>query len=240
MSKDKYATKNSKTNRVAYKTILINAKDVSRDIHTSIQSIENKMNKITRRHCWFILLNVLLFATDIILLSIFLPRQISDGNLHFDYIGAIVGIVAILVAIIMSWNIYTVIDMRNIKSDTYSYIEDKLTIKINDLAVSLACYSDTLSVNSEMILKDPDYAIDILIETIDSCYGKQYSASAINGAITKLGIICCKEHKNDLTIFENRKQKYIKILSQFDSKYVLDIIDRIKIAKEEGESQYSN
>ncbi|MGI6814548.1 hypothetical protein ACFX5L_09340 [Bacteroides sp. KG123] len=171
-------------NRTVFKTIQIEHKELGKDLYTSIKNIEWKLHKIAIKYWIFVFMNLLLFAINVILISRFFPRFISENNLHFDYIGAIVGVVAILVTIVMSWNIYTVIDLKNIKSDTYSYIDNEVTKKINDLAISLACYSDALSVNSDMIQKDPDYAIDILIETMESCKGKRYCEDAINVAIT--------------------------------------------------------
>lgn len=226
-------------NRVAFKTIRIEHKEFEKDLYISIENLEYRLNKIAIRHWCFIFVNLLLFSINVILISRFFPRVISESNIHFDYIGAMVGIVAVLVAIVMSWNIYTVIDLKNIKSDVYSYIDKEVTNKINDLAISLACYSDALSVNSEMIQKDPDYAIDILIESIESCKGKQYSKDTINAAITRLDIICCKEHKNNLVIFKNRKQLYVKTLSQFSNPCISKIIDSINVAEEKGESPYS-
>lgn len=69
-------------------------------------------------------LNILLFVANVAILAFnvyFLcnscPRQISENNLGFDYIGAIVGILALLVTVLIGWNIYQLVDLKNIKKN---------------------------------------------------------------------------------------------------------------------------
>lgn len=75
----------------------------------------------TRDHCetgqcpqkghirWLIIISILLIITNVLVLAVALPYQ---GNLRFDYYGAIVGILSLIVMVLVTWNIYTYIDIK--------------------------------------------------------------------------------------------------------------------------------
>lgn len=84
----------------------------------------------TRDHCetgqcpqkghirWLIIISILLIITNVLVLAVALPYQ---GNLRFDYYGAIVGILSLLVMVLVTWNIYTVIDVKEGLKEINSY-----------------------------------------------------------------------------------------------------------------------
>lgn len=58
----------------------------------------------------------------IILLSVVCPRV---KNIGFDYVGIIVAILALLVTLLIGWNIYSIIDLKNIRRD-YERMEKRV------------------------------------------------------------------------------------------------------------------
>ena len=60
-------------------------------------------------HCILIAIDIVILFIAIIVLCHVMPR---GHELQFDYIGMLVGILAILVTVLVCWNIYTFIDIR--------------------------------------------------------------------------------------------------------------------------------
>lgn len=62
------------------------------------------------------------FILCIVLLCFVCPRVSGPDNLGFDYIGVIVGILSLLVTLLIGWNIYSTIDIKeqiqSIKNNT--------------------------------------------------------------------------------------------------------------------------
>jgi len=115
-----------------------------------------------------------------------LPREAG-----FDYLGIIIGILALLVTVLMAWNIYTVIDTKKIRNDAFEYINKEVDRRGRELVISVLCYADTLNVDDYLMRKYPEAATDFLFKAIEDCMGKLYSESAIKSAVTKLYIVCC-------------------------------------------------
>lgn len=70
--------------------------------------------------CFFKVANVfLLFAVFLlaVILCIYAPRVINGNSLGFDYIGVIVGIFALLVTLLVAWNIWQAIDTKRAVED---------------------------------------------------------------------------------------------------------------------------
>lgn len=59
-------------------------------------------------------LSILSLVVSIIALCISLPRV---NLLNFDYLGLLVGILALLVTTLIGWNIYSLIDVKNIRKE---------------------------------------------------------------------------------------------------------------------------
>lgn len=59
-----------------------------------------------------VILHVITLTFSIIAISVCCPRNVEFSDLGFDYIGVIVGIISLLVAVLIGWNIYTVVDFN--------------------------------------------------------------------------------------------------------------------------------
>lgn len=73
-----------------------------------------------------------------------LPRLLSNEELQFDYIGAIVGILSLLVTALLTWNIYTVIDTKNIKKK-YKSLERDVSFALSTTRIDLFATAVTLN-----------------------------------------------------------------------------------------------
>lgn len=60
----------------------------------------------------------------IVLLCVVFPRMVRPYNLGFDYIGVIIAILALLVTLLIGWNIYQLVDFKNKIKEV-----DKLRVK---------------------------------------------------------------------------------------------------------------
>ena len=66
-----------------------------------------------------------------------LPRILSNDELQFDYIGAIIGILSLLITVLLGWNIYTIIDIHKIRKefdDFRNQTIQKIDVINNDLS----------------------------------------------------------------------------------------------------------
>lgn len=77
---------------------------------------------IESKCCFSLILSICAFAFSLLLMFPCLPRILSSKEIQFDYIGAIIGVLSILVTILLGWNIYTVIDFKSkIKKAQHDY-----------------------------------------------------------------------------------------------------------------------
>ena len=74
-----------------------------------------------KKENWALVLSIVSVVISIIAICISCPHK---AELGFDYQGVIVGILALLVTMLIGWNIYSIIDIRKIR-------EELLTTKVN-------------------------------------------------------------------------------------------------------------
>lgn len=79
---------------------------------------------IEAKSCISIILSIVALVVSLLLMFPCLPRILSNNEIQFDYIGAIVGILALLVTILIGWNIYQLVDVKGIRKDFEAYKED--------------------------------------------------------------------------------------------------------------------
>lgn len=138
-----------------------------------------------------------------------------------DYIGAIVGILSLLVTILIGWQItnYFMLEKR-----TKSYAE-KL---INQYSYSVDCYAIALTAVIPYQQNNTEMGIDTSIQALKS--GLQgYDKSTMSLPMSQLINLAkdCKAKKYNVKIYKGRMQEYINILSNVkdaDVKIILDMI----------------
>lgn len=80
------------------------------------------MNKLERCIIYPILVICVIFS--FIFLCNGFPHIICEEGVYLDYVGIIVGILSLLVAILMGWNIFAVIDTKNVINDAEKRYKD--------------------------------------------------------------------------------------------------------------------
>lgn len=106
------------------------------------------------KYCFFKIANAFLLFFVFLLsiaLAIYAPRVVKDHNLGFDYMGVIVGILALLVTLLVAWQIYNTIrsthQIERIEEDFKDLertIDNRVTERMNVLereASAMICVS---------------------------------------------------------------------------------------------------
>lgn len=83
-----------------------------------------------------ITISMVAIIISMIALAIVAPSDLSDGSLDFDYIGAIIGVLSILVTILIGYQIYTVINVKESLKEVQQ-IRAEVDTKLQDKADSL-------------------------------------------------------------------------------------------------------
>lgn len=153
------------------------------------------------------------------------PRVIDKGNLGFDYIGVIVGILSLLVAVLIGWQIYKTIDMEKRINEANSYVRRE-TEKVKYLidgsanqlyAIQLMRKEDGGDENKDAISHFM-YALDQFIKSEDK--------ESIKGVISFIKYMRDEEFRVS-KFSKEESESYIKILIEtknFEAKKLIDYI----------------
>lgn len=82
-----------------------------------------------------------------------LPRLLSNKEMQFDYIGAIIGILSLLVTALLSWNIYTVIDTKGTKKE-YEKLKEEVSFALFTTKIDL--FATAVTLNKDAIKRVSD------------------------------------------------------------------------------------
>lgn len=97
------------------------------------------------------LLSIISFLFSLAVLCKAFPRFIEIPNeTGFDYIGFIIGVLSLLVTVLIGWNIYSVIDLRNIKSELEEVKSASLFDSYKTSATVFGAMSDFYQRNSDV------------------------------------------------------------------------------------------
>ena len=160
-----------------------------------------------------VLANILILIINIYFVCHFYPRVPS--YLGFDYIGVIVGILSLLVAILITWQIYNYSTLIQ-RVDELENI--KISIKSN--MITLYTTNNELSLSTQKCIQNYIDAIEYAIEANDY--------DSIELPVVRLKNMC---NQSDIfQIYKGERKRYIKILRNIED--VDDIISAINTAKE--------
>lgn len=170
------------------------------------------------------------FSFFAICLSLSSPQ--SEGLSNQD---AIVDILGILVTILMGWNIISLVDFKK-KVDTIDYISQDFKSVISAVM--------QLNFNNFMMKGNKDEQLDscmIALEKVHGCVDDNIRKMA-EGQILDLVKHLCEEMKNENNrlVFEGKKNEYVHILANVDSKYTKDLEEFIKSADESKQTLRSD
>lgn len=75
-------------------------------------------NNLYAHVCFSVILAIIAIIFSIVALCNTCPRLISEDEPGFDYMGVIVGVLSLLVALLIGWNIYNALDLNKKISDS--------------------------------------------------------------------------------------------------------------------------
>lgn len=165
------------------------------------------------------------------------PRMVEPENLGFDYIGAIVGVLSLLVtviAIFLAIN-YVVIEKR-IKNDIekdIACIKEDFKQQANDLNYAVKAYFIYSLSGNYLVLSRHSQLIGILDSLNEEVHSKhKYAANLLIDVFIALTKVL---NKNDCYIPIGSKRKYLSMLKGFDHPKIDMIYDFVSKLEEKDE-----
>lgn len=81
--------------------------------------------RIETKTCIAIVASLVALVVSIFCVCPTLPRVLSTEELNFDYLGLITGILSVLITLLIGWNIYTIIDVKQFKKETNDILKEQ-------------------------------------------------------------------------------------------------------------------
>lgn len=173
------------------------------------------------------LLSVISFLFSLAVLCKAFPRFIEIPNeTGFDYIGFIIGVLSLLVTVLIGWNIYSVIDLRNIKSELEEVKSDSLFNSYKTSTVVFVSMSDFYQRNNDV---NNVFYYNVLTLSSASKYGNMELANEL------IDILKQNKDPNQLSFYEKTKDAMIGLLYECahempnlkcDINKIVDIVNR--------------
>lgn len=86
---------------------------------------DGNLGNIETKTCIAIVASLVALVISIFCVCPTLPRVLNTEELNFDYLGLIIGVLSVLVAALIGWNIYTIIDAKQFKKETNDILKDQ-------------------------------------------------------------------------------------------------------------------
>lgn len=177
---------------------------------------------------------ITVIAVGVVAIMCYKGGCFSIHSINFG--DASVAALCAITAILLGWNIYSVIDMKNLKEDTERRVDDMVNERIEDLSTCLRSYVDARDVTTDGMRLEPALSVEMLLVNVDRVKSKHYKEIAEKDVIMKLYFICYIFHKEELNLLNGRKERYIEILNgmgEIDKKKeVMDAISKAEYTAE--------
>lgn len=165
------------------------------------------MNKRTRRKSCSLVLSVialLLSVVSILIVIMYTYAKFPITEPHkFDYLGIIVGIFSVLITVLIGWNIYALIDLKQSKE----YIDDK--INDYDHRISGGLYQSMgISKLDQQQYYDALFFFINGIKEQNMCSKPVYTENLIDM------ILKIRDKKCEISLNKESKDEYIEILEE--------------------------
>lgn len=141
------------------------------------------------------------------------------GIHSINFGDASVAALCAITTILLGWNIYSVIDMKNLKEEAEKRVDKLVEERMGDMYVCLLSYVDSSNVDSDLMNKHPEMAIDFLFTALDSSVNRMYNTPVINASMTRLYAICANSPYKVTNIYKFKKNHYLSILSDIKHGY---------------------
>lgn len=156
------------------------------------------------------------------------PRFLSSDELQFDYIGAILGVLSILVTVLIGWNI---LNYMQFKDSMKKIAEDEVKSMTEDYKAVLNGLS-MLNGKNAMLIGNSAYLIDNSFDALQKlleCKNEELSKFAIDYV---MGFIYEVSQMGENEIYKGKQSEYLYSLGKISHKYKTYIIRYIEAAKE--------
>lgn len=186
--------------------------------HDSFADIETKS-------CISIILSIVALVISSLLMFPCLPRILSSKELQFDYIGAVIGILSLLVTALIGWNIYQVINIKRIKEQIQKDVDEKTRLVLASLHYnSFLAFKNNSSVGAVTSLI---MCLNQLLKNTDE------EAENIERIIREIKETFNKVKGTDVFGANNRRMLYktireIEKINDYDDEILNDILKNIK------------
>ena len=195
------------------------------------RSNKHLLSNMKKEHIIFFVI----FATFLVsFVSLGISCYRTEVDLDLDYMGVIVGILALLVTVLIGLQLYNYIFAReNIKlivdEQVKKMIEDyEQVTKARDLLIEGFEYLVSEFVNEKIT----DHIIRSLQE-LDKCQNGIMKERCLDYVMEEAHKLCTVYTEvNGRKIYKNRKPDYLYVLKKVDHKYTLELINYIEKAEE--------
>ena len=151
-----------------------------------------------------------------------------------DYLGVIVGILALLVTVLIGLQLYNYIYARE---NIESMMNEAIHKMESDYKHTTAA-RDIFSNRFVMVVSDYDCAritdciVNALAE-VHKCNNVDMSRNTLDYIMEEAHKLCCEYSVNGKMIKEGKRAEYLYILKQVDHKYIDELMEYVKLAAEE-------
>lgn len=155
--------------------------------------------------------------------AIYLALPAIKGD--FTHHDALIDVLAVLVTVLMGWNIISVVDFKK-KAESMELISDDFQTVISGIM--------QLNINSFMLIGDKDELFDNCVRTLEhiqNCKNDEIKTMAENEVMELLHRLCVAMYeKNEKSLYEDQKDYYKYTISRIESKYQEEIMKLINEA----------
>ncbi len=170
-----------------------------------------------------------LFVSIIVLVN-YCPTQ----NLRFDYLGVIVGILALLVTVLIGLQLYNYIFAReNVKL----IVDDQIRRMVSDYE-HISKARDNVYEGFEFVVNDyvnekiTDHIIAALQE-LDRCENADMKEHCLEFVMKEAHLLCTDyTEARGRKIYKNKRQDYLYVMKGVDHKYSPELVNYIQNAEE--------
>lgn len=187
--------------------------------------MERRREKSSVAYVFSVIALILAILSILIVVVYTCVRFPRDASTQFDYLGFIVGIMAFLITILLGWNIYALIDIRQSKD----YIDDKLTDYDHEISGGLY-QAMGMSKFDQEAYGDALFMFVYGIKEQNMCAKQIYTDNLIEG------ILKIEEVSPSICLSSEKVKEYEEILIKCNHKEIKNAITFIKNLEREADT----
>lgn len=163
--------------------------------------------------------------------AIYLSLPAIKGD--FTHHDALIDVLAVLVTVLMGWNIISVVDFKK-KAESMELISDDFQTVISGIM--------QLNINNFMLIGDKDELFDNCVKTLDhirNCKNDEIKEMAENEVMELLHRLCvAMNEKGEKCLYKDHKEYYKYTVSHVESKYQNEILNLINDALDSEKKEH--